>query len=274
MISQVKVVPGISDHEAITFQLDQPSNEPPPNKLQKVYQYHKANIPEINEEINNFTTSFLANNPYRHSVEDNWNIFRDTLLSIVEKHVPHKLLNPYKHLPWLNKNIKLQMNKRKKLYDHARCTQSTCDWEAYKKARNKVNMALKVAHQQYYTYLFDNSYTSNQKRFWSLVKRLRKNYQPVATLHVNDELKTSSISKAEALNQQFYSVFTKEDSNIPFISSPQYPNMPNIVFTTNGIQKLLQDLKPGKSAGPDNIPTWILNHTNNTSSTSNIHSNM
>ena len=34
--------------------------------------------------------------------------------------------------------------------------------------------------------------------------------------------------------------------------------MTDVIFTTNGIQKLLQDLKPGKSAGPDNIPTWIL----------------
>ena len=34
--------------------------------------------------------------------------------------------------------------------------------------------------------------------------------------------------------------------------------MPEVIFTTNGIQKLLEDLKPGKAAGPDNIPTWIL----------------
>ena len=34
--------------------------------------------------------------------------------------------------------------------------------------------------------------------------------------------------------------------------------MPEVIFTTNGIQKLLEDLKPGKAAGPDNIPTWTL----------------
>ena len=33
--------------------------------------------------------------------------------------------------------------------------------------------------------------------------------------------------------------------------------MPDVIFTTNGIQKL-EDLKPGKAAGSDNIPTWIL----------------
>ena len=75
-------------------------------------------------------------------------------------------------------------------------------------------------------YLFDNCYTDNQKGFWSLVKRLRKNYEPVI-LYADDYLKTTPVSKAEALiyNQQFYSVFTKEDYNTPLISSPQYPNM-------------------------------------------------
>ena len=105
--------------------------------------------------------------------------------------------------------------------------------------------------------MFDNSYTDNQKRFWSLVKRLRKNYEPVATLYADNVLNTTPVSKAEALNEQFYSVFTREDNNTPVINS-QFPYMSDIIFTTNGIQKLLQDLKPGKSAGPDNIPTWIL----------------
>ena len=74
--------------------------------------------------------------------------------------------------------------------------------------------------------MFDNSYTDNQKGFWSLVKRLRKNYEPVI-LYADDYLKTTPVSKAEALiyNQQFYSVFTKEDYNTPLIGSPQYPNM-------------------------------------------------
>ena len=75
---------------------------------------------------------------------------------------------------------------------------------------------------------------------------------------VDYKLQTTPVFKAEALSQQFYSVFTKKDNNTPIISSPQYPNMPEVIFTTNGIQKWLEDLKPGKAAGPDNIPTWIL----------------
>ena len=53
--------------------------------------------------------------------------------------------------------------------------------------------------------------------------------------------------------------------------------MPDIVFTTDGIQKLLHDSKPGKSVAPDNISTWIVkvamcftNSINPTSGNSNI----
>ena len=60
-------------------------------------------------------------------------------------------------------------------------------------------------------------------------------------------------------NQQFYSIFTRENKNhIPPISFTRYPSMANIKFTTQGIVKILEELKPGKSAGPDNIPIWIL----------------
>ena len=50
----------------------------------------------------------------------------------------------------------------------------------------------------------------NQKRFWSLVKRLRKNFdEPVATLYADYNLKTTPVSTTEALNQQFHLVFTR-----------------------------------------------------------------
>ena len=88
-----------------------------------------------------------------------------------------------------------------------------------------------------------------------LSQKLRKKYEPITTLYADDNLKTTPILKAEALS---FIHFLQRKIATPVISS-QYPNMTDIILTTNGIQKLLQDLKPGKSAGPDNIPTWILN---------------
>ena len=69
---------------------------------------------------------------------------------------------------------------------------------------------------------------------------------------------TSSSDKANALNQQFLSVFTQENSDIPTLPSNQYPDTDNIDFTSNGIKCILENLDSSKSAGPDSIPTRIL----------------
>ena len=108
IIENVQVVYGISDHEAITCQVVLPLDKSTLNNLRKVYQYHRADVRGINEELGNFTSSFLANNPYDNTVENNCQQFKDTLLHIHDKYVPSKHLNTGKHLTWINKSIKLQ----------------------------------------------------------------------------------------------------------------------------------------------------------------------
>ena len=102
-------------------------------------------------------------------------MFKQELLELLDKYVPSKTPNSGKHLPWLNKFIKHKNNEeKKKLYDRARRTQAIGDWENYKKIKNYVNLSIKTAYNKYCNHLFDNSFTSNCKRFWSLIKVLQK----------------------------------------------------------------------------------------------------
>ena len=148
---------------------------------------------------------------------------------------------------------KLCIDKHKSIYisDHEAITFQLNSYVPYKvfnlyrKARNDIDSALSKAHQKYCCHLFDDTFTENCKRFWSLIKRLRKDYQPVAPLRVDGELKISPLFKAEALNKQFSQYLL----NIPIMNSNSYPGMPHIAFTTNGIERLLQDLKPGMAPG-------------------------
>ena len=65
--------------------------------------------------------------------------------------------------------------------------------------------------------------------------------------------------KAEILNKQFTSVYTKEDtSNLPDLGPFSYPKLPDIIIYCEGVLKLLRDLKPHKASGSDNIPTRLL----------------
>jgi hypothetical protein len=54
-------------------------------------------------------------------------------------------------------------------------------------------------------------------------------------------LHSSPHTKADILNCQFKSVFTKED-------------MSSIIVTISGVEKLLKNIKPYKGTGPDSIP--------------------
>ena len=65
-------------------------------------------------------------------------------------------------------------------------------------------------------------------------------------------IQTDDKKKATILNDQFASVFSKEDDITPHLSSPICISMPNIIVTL-GVKKLLLKLKPNKSTGPDLI---------------------
>ena len=78
-------------------------------------------------------------------------------------------------------------------------------------------------------------------------------------MKTNDGLATDSKTKANALNSQYQSVFTNEDTTtIPDKGTSPYPPMPDINITTNGIEKLLTNLNASKASGPDLIPIRIL----------------
>ena len=95
LISNVNVVPGISDHEAVTFKIKLSSSIPSVKHLRKVYHYHRANTNRILEEMNHFSNAFVSQDPYQHSVESNWQRLKKILLDLIELYVPSETINPY-----------------------------------------------------------------------------------------------------------------------------------------------------------------------------------
>ena len=61
------------------------------------------------------------------------------------------------------------------------------------------------------------------------------------------------------MNQQFQSVYTKEDiGTLPDLGTSPHPTMDNIVIHERGVYKLLKGLRPFKATGPDEVPANIL----------------
>ena len=77
---------------------------------------------------------------------------------------------------------------------------------------------------------------------------MKKNNTGVAPLRNNGLLINDSKQKAEVLNTQYHSVFTPEDDT-PISASLEdnYPSMPEINVTNNGVEKLLKNIDASKA---------------------------
>lgn len=256
-INSVTTIPGMSDHEAVLFdvltKLKRHRLEP-----RKIYQYHKADKEVIIAEVHKFVEVFFKGTPYVRSIHENWHLLQASLVNIIDKYVPSKVIRPHKDVPWLNNFIKRKMKSRNKLYIRAKCTQNESDWTAYRQLRNEINNLMKESYHNYCQHLFDDSYSDNRKRFWSLIKSLQKDYSSIVSLNVNGKCITDPQDKAEALNDQFFTFFTDENDSIPNPDFIHYPQIGDLYFSTEGITNLMNKLPIYKSAGPDNIPNFIL----------------
>ena len=105
-----------------------------------------------------------------------------------------------------------------------------------------------------------DSFKGISKKFWQYVKSIKQESSGVIPL--KDEnwfLKIDSHSKANIVNTQFQSVFTKEDtSSLPDKGPNPYQDIHSIKVKWKGVHKCLKGLKPFKATGPDSIPSFIL----------------
>jgi len=261
-IDNLKTVPGISDHDAITFDL-QITYKPTTGKNQhSVALYHKGDIQSIKNDLVTFGNNFRDSDPQSRTVDQLWKEFKEAVHKAVIDHVPHRVNKSRSRLPWINRQIKADMKVRKRLYNKAKRSNLQHDWDAYRKMKNSINTKLKEAHNNYYTRLFDNSFNGSRRQFWKYIKAKRQDKPDIPALFVDDKPIHSSKDKANALNSHFKSVFTTEDlTTIPTIDNhTDVPDMPDISISEAGIYQLLTSLDEHKASGPDRISAYILKH--------------
>jgi len=118
--TNIQIVPGISDHDAICFQIKL-SNQLPPQEEPRypVYLYHKANIIGLKQDMDNFQQQFLTSDPYSNCLEENWLNFKTAVTQSINQNIPQRTSNSQKNLPWLTHSIRTKMRQRKKLFDRA-----------------------------------------------------------------------------------------------------------------------------------------------------------
>ena len=156
--------------------------------------------------------------------------------------------------------------RRKQSLQKARSTGNTRDMDSSKRLQHDDQYQIRSPHKDYMKTAVSDTFKENPKKFWAYVKSTAQEASGVSPLkNKGDFLKSDSTSKAYILNEQFVSVFTKEDtSSLPDKGPSPYPSsMPNIEVNWKGVHKQLNGLKPYKATGPDSIPAFILKATTN-----------
>ena len=287
LVSNCQNIPGISDHDAVSLEVQvrpQRSKQPP----RQVPLWDKADWIGFGSELENMWLTLGNKNDL--SVNELWEWLKSTISAIKDRFIPHKTLGKKSPNPWISKDLKRRIHKKSKLYKRKRRYPNRKNIEKYREAQNQVQRQFRREYWNYVNNLFsptsehksateinqDKQATDNKKSLWSYIKQCKQDSIGVAPLRdtVSGKLFSNARDKAELLNRQFQSVFSKSiPSRLGQLCQKavrrlpgrrHYPAMPDFNITENGVLKLLHDLNPKKAPGPDNLAPRLLRELRNT----------
>ena len=173
--------------------------------------YRKGKFDLINEDLAEYYTSISNDMLESLSVNEFWMNFKQVLSTTMERHILTKMINLNTNIPWFRKTHKRAARYKRSAYDKARRTNSPDDWEVYWKLRRSLDCSLRKCRSEHLKANGDNLITSNSMPFLKFIKSLRQSSTGVLSLNALNGTATSTIDKTDALNNQFQSVFAKED---------------------------------------------------------------
>ena len=128
----------------------------------------------------------------------------------------------------------------------------------WQELRKTIKVEINNAHNKYVENMIGDI-KENSKPFWKYINAQKKDSQSIPPLKtINGKTAENDLGKAEALNGQFSSVFTKTSSDKVPLLQQKYPKMSSIHVTEEGVKKLLQGLNTSKACCPDEISPKIL----------------
>ena len=177
--------------------------------------------------------------------------------SVMDKFVPNKFTSTRYTQSWMTCECKTLTPKKHRLYNRARRSNSTLDWDKFKETRKNCRTAIAT----YISTRISDDPSRDNKFLYRYVKSECTDNNGVSALVENGEVRILPNQKANAQNPQFSSVFSPAPKSVPDLGPPKFVKMPDFVSSETGVQKLLRNLKPNKAPGPDNNQAKFLKET-------------
>lgn len=257
LTSPVIVLPGVSDHSVVSFDILFQTVKTRSTR-KRIRDYNKANFQAINSELSIFINCFLDAFD-NHSVDDNWNIFKNKVHHLIEKYIPARSVPCTTKAPWYNIHLKRLSNRKKRLYRAAKHTSCTYRWNAYKLANKAYASALKLSKKNFFHKTLPSILRTDPRKFWRTI-------DPSTSSSITlVDLNGSTIPEANCasvLNNIFCNNFilSRNQTNPPFQSYNYFPMDP-VIVEPQGISKLIGSLKTSSGCGVDLINSKFLKGT-------------
>ena len=260
----------VSDHSLIGINRKVNCKRFVPKSI-KIRDYSKYNADHLKDELRQMPWE----NCLRLDFNTGWNLFKQYLISCIDKHAPLKEKKVRGNSnPWLTQDIRQLMNTRDYHDRKYKQTKSDVHWEAYQRLRNKVNNKIRTAKANHVRSALRES-ADCANTFWKQIKNCyptKDSCKPAKTFKVDGKYTSDKMTIANA----FCSFFTTVGLNLlssPFVDYTwkvfdishfmRKINPRNVVFKFREVSvqqtlKILKNIKSSKAAGIDTLPAKVI----------------
>ena len=256
---------GQSDHITLNFNIDFTTKPEPESTQTKTYRYHKTDVKKMKEMLDLDWESLLANKP----IEEAYDTFLSKYEEAKQQCVPVVTNNgdsKFKKPIWMKYKTEDTVKKKQQAWRQYLKTKHPNKKEEYRRARNAATHQTTNDRKDFEKKLAAEVKTNN-KAFWKYAASQRKMKKEIPPLKKKDgNLTANDQEKANALNEQFTSVFTLENKEtVPeFEGIPVNTKLTSITVTEDTVLKRLQNLRVDKAPGPDDVHPYILKYLSET----------
>lgn len=235
-----------------------------PNSYVK-YLYNKGNYEQINKELSSVSWNVeLRNKPLDEAI----GYFYDVIRSLRDKHIPTGSFKSQFYPKWYSAALIKLIKEKYKFIRKYRIYNNKTDLLSFKCLRDR---ARNLEHSCYLNFMasVEDSIEKNPKYFWSFLKSRSKSNSMPTNIKYNNVVATSGESICNSFSSYFLSTFLSANytdvSNFGSIEPIETSNVSQSQASINSIHvnklevsKILSNLDPSKSAGPDHLHSILL----------------
>ena len=261
LLNSCKPCPGISDHDTIIFASIDCAAKIARPQARKIFMWNKADISKLKTYVKNKVSEFCSKFNSTVPVETLWHEIKSIINNAEQNFVPSKWSSTRYSQPWVTRKIRKLSRQKQRAHKQYQRSQCRGTRERYNSLKSECQRECRRAYNEYVRDKICPVDNQNSKHLWTFVKSLRCDNNGVAPLSANGISHSDEKTKANILNKQFASVFSRDDGDPFNLGQSPYPKIENITIGCQGIRKILHQLKPKKASGPDNIQARFLKET-------------